>query len=206
MKMLIECLSKDPTKPALQCAYFDGKHAYSTDGHRLFRCEYKHELDPFLFSRPQLLSAIKGLRKNKQVKLDLSTIQESDLIYSFNHEITLTPTQSSAILHNIQLLNDLPLTALKFEPNQISINHGIGGRWLSDSYKMEVLNCVTTFNHNYALPIIAVTVKYLNINHLFTFDKIDISTELTPVLLRNSHTKSIYLILPVRLHEGKPFS
>lgn len=211
-KMLIECLGNDLTEYVLRCVYFDGKHAYATDGHRVYRCEYETIRTPFLLSGKQLKECIKGMNSKKNLNVAIPDGLESGIPAkdypqiallipaTFEHEVTLSPSQSESLVYKSQLLSELDRTAIKFEPSKIFINHGIAGRWLSDPQEIDALNCCEI-----GVPVLAFTTEYLAIK--FVFDKIDINGSLQPVIFRNSRTRSIYLLMPTHCKtKTQPFN
>jgi hypothetical protein len=216
IKMLIACASTDPTKVILQQVYCDGKHAYSTNGHIAYRCEFVHDVEPFCVNVKYLRSIPKPTKKKPGVTIDPAA--KVEMLYGRYPDIQLLfpgkispytlhtidiPHACSTQIINAVALWDLPLVAIKFEDKKVSILHGIGGRWLRDTIDVDVIDPFRRF-----LPTFTFACEYLRLmgDRLYVWDKIEYMDKSGAKCFVNSKTKSTYLVMETDIRkECKPF-
>jgi hypothetical protein len=216
IRMLIACASTDPTRPILGLVYCDGKHAYSTNGHVAYKCEFKHELEPFCVNTKYLRSIPKPTKKKPDVTIDPAAKVEMtygrypDIQLLFPGLILPYKLSSIDIPHtcSTQIINavasyPLALAAIKFDGKKVSILHGSGGRWLRDTIDIDVIHPFPD-----KLPVLMFACEYLRLmgDRLYAWDKIEYTDKSGAKCFVNSVTKATYLVMETDVKkECKPF-
>lgn len=207
LKMLIRCLSDDPTKSYLQYAYFDGEYGWATNGHVLYRCNYKHSHERFLMDKKGLQQGIRATKKGKDVNMaDLPTKaidgvpvpQYSLLIPSRGMVCKFVANKTLELASTVREHSHM-IASLRFCGDVLSVNHGVNGRWLDGETGVIATADSYWCSHATAKNPVPI-INYSPSNHppdYYPWDELKIVSNQQPILFCNSVLGSIFLTMPI---------